>query len=63
MGAASEGGVLSHLRKPNPSELLSSEWMEGLLAQLARVADFVIVDTPRPWSSPTRSCSRRRWTR
>jgi capsular exopolysaccharide synthesis family protein len=29
----------------NPSELLSSERMEALLAQLRRVADFVVVDT------------------
>ncbi len=31
---------------PNPSELLESEQLEALLAELAQAADFVVVDTP-----------------
>jgi len=51
-GSLKESGIpnlkvlASGPRPPNPSELLSSERMEAMIAQLRKAADIVLLDTP-----------------
>ena len=49
------------LRPSNPAELLSSEEFKEFLETVRQQFDFVIIDSPRFWPSPTPARSPRTW--